>query len=80
VSLLPRAGFRIYNAPWGNLKPPPAIGQNILSIDATKGRYEIATLGGSLQWVTDNKVRAFDLGVELFGPTTNFSIGYRHDF
>jgi hypothetical protein len=80
VSLLPRAGFRIYNAPWGNLKPPPAIGQNVLSIDAKKGRYEIATVGGSLQWVTDNKVRAFDLGVELFGPTTNFSIGYRHDF
>ena len=58
----------------------PAIGQNVLSIDATKGRYEIATLGASLQWVTENKVRAFDLGVELGGPTTNFSIGYRHDF
>jgi hypothetical protein len=80
VSLLPRAGFRIYNAPWGNLKPAPAIGQNVLSINATKGRFEIATLGGSLQWVTENKVRAFDLGVEIGGPTTNFSIGYRHDF
>ena len=55
----------------------PAHRETILLVD---GENIDATLGGSLQWVTDNKVRAFDLGVELFGPTTNFSIGYRHDF
>lgn len=80
VALLPRAGFRIYQAPWGDEDVLPAIGNNILSIDTKSDRFNIVTFGVTLQWVTENKVRAFDLGVEAGGDAPNFSIGYRHDF
>jgi hypothetical protein len=80
VSLLPRAGFRIYDAPWDDKDVLPAIGRNVLSIDTNNDRFNIFTFGGTIQWVTENKVRAFDVGVEVGGDSPNFSIGYRHDF
>lgn len=80
VSLLPRVGFRLYDAPWGDPKFLPAIGNNVLSINTKKAEFEIFTFGVTLQWLTDGKVRAFDLGVEVGGDTPNFSFGYRHDF
>ena len=80
VALLPRAGYRIYQAPWHDKNNMPAIGTNVLSIDTKGDKFNIVTLGFSLQWVTDNKVRAFDVGIEVGGDTPNFSIGYRHDF
>ncbi len=80
VSLLPRAGFRVYDAPWADEDVLPAIGQNILSIDTKDSRFEIFTFGATLQWITENKVRAFDVGVETGGDAPNFSVGYRHDF
>ncbi len=80
VSLLPRAGLRIYDAPWDDKDVLPAIGQNVLSIDTDDDVFTIFTFGATLQWVTENKVRAFDAGVEVGGDSPNFSIGYRHDF
>jgi long-subunit fatty acid transport protein len=80
VALLPRTGFRIYQAPWRDKNNLPAIGANVLSVDTKNDRFNIVTMGFSLQWVTDNKVRAFDVGIETGGDTPNFSIGYRHDF
>ena len=80
VALLPRTGFRRYQAPWHNPNNLPAIGTNILSIGTKAGRFNIITFGISIQWVTENKVRSFDVGVEANGDTPNFSIGYRHDF
>lgn len=80
VSLLPRAGFRIYDAPWDDKDVLPAIGRNILSIDTGDDRFNVFTFGATLQWVTENKVRAFDVGVEVGADSPNFSIGYRHDF
>jgi len=80
VAVLPRAGFRIYDAPWGDEDALPAIGNNILSIDTDDEKFNVFTLGASLQWVTENKVRSFDLGIELGGDSPNFSFGYRHDF
>ena len=80
VSLLPRVGFRIYDAPWSDKDVLPAIGLNVLSVDTKDSRFEIFTFGATLQWVTENKVRAFDVGVEVGGDSPNFSIGYRHDF
>jgi hypothetical protein len=80
TAFLPRIGFRIYDAPWDDADLLPAIGNNILSIDTDDDVFQIFTFGFTLQWVTDNKVRAFDLGVEAGGDTPNFSFGYRHDF
>jgi long-subunit fatty acid transport protein len=80
AALLPRAGYRLYDAPWGDKDVLPAIGRNILSIDTGDDRFDIFTFGASIQWVTENKVRAFDVGVEVGGDSPNFSIGYRHDF
>jgi hypothetical protein len=80
VVFLPRAGYRLYDAPWTDEDVLPAIGRNVLSIDTKGGRFNIFTFGGSIQWVTENKVRAFDAGVEVGGDSPNFSIGYRHDF
>jgi hypothetical protein len=80
VALLPRIGLRLYDAPWGDEDTLPAIGNNILSIDTDDERFTIFTIGASLQWVTENKVRAFDVGLEFGGDSPNFSFGYRHDF
>jgi hypothetical protein len=80
TALLPRVGLRIYDAPWDDADVLPAIGNNILSIDTDDDVFTIVTFGFTLQWVTENKVRAFDLGVEAGGDTPNFSFGYRHDF
>jgi len=80
VSLLPRVGYRFYDAPWSDKDVLPAIGENILSIDTEEETFHIVTFGVTLQWVTENKVRAFDVGVEVGGDSPNFSVGYRHDF
>jgi hypothetical protein len=80
LSLLPRIGYRSYEAPWKHKDVLPAIGTNILSIHTKGGRFNIATFGASLQWLSDNKVRAVDLGVEVGGDSPNFALGYRHDF
>jgi hypothetical protein len=80
ISLLPRAGYRLYEAPWKHKNELPAIGFNVLSIDTKGGRQNIGTFGASLQWVSDNKVRAFDFGAEVGGDAPNFAVGYRHDF
>ncbi len=80
TAFLPRMGLRLYDAPWEDKDTLPAIGNNILSIDTDDDVFTIFTFGFTLQWVTDNKVRAFDLGVEAGGDTPNFSFGYRHDF
>ena len=80
VALLPRAGYRLYDAPWKDKNDLPAIGSNVLSIDTKNNKFNIVTFGFTLQWLTDNKVRAFDAGFEVGGDTPNFSFGYRHDF
>jgi long-subunit fatty acid transport protein len=81
VSLLPRAGVRIYDAPWDNTALLPAIGLNVLSIATQQERFVLLTLGFSVQWVDEgNRVRAFDVGAEFLGDAPNFSFGYRHDF
>ena len=80
TAFLPRIGLRLYDAPWDDADTLPAIGNNILSINTDDDVFTIFTFGFTLQWVTDNKVRAFDLGVEVGGDTPNFSFGYRHDF
>jgi hypothetical protein len=83
VTLLPRAGFRIYDAPWDDADVLPAIGNNVLSIDTDDEIFNVFTFGASLQWLggaESTKVRSFDIGVELGGDAPNFSIGYRHDF
>ena len=80
VSLLPRAGLRWYDAPWSDEDRLPAIGFNLLSIDTDDEAFLVFTFGFSLQWVVEDKVRAFDVGVEAGADTPNFSFGYRHDF
>lgn len=81
VALLPRAGVRIYDAPWDNTAQLPAIGLNVLSIATQQERFVIGTVGFTIQWVDEgNRVRAFDVGAELGGDAPNFSFGYRHDF
>jgi hypothetical protein len=80
VRVLPRAGFRLYDAPWDDKNLLPAIGNNVLAIDTGDDRFMIFTFGGSIQWTTEEKVRSFDLGIEAGGDSPNFSFGYRHDF
>ena len=80
VRVLPRVGFRLYDAPWDDKNLLPAIGNNVLAIDTEDDRFMIFTFGGSIQWTTEEKVRSFDLGIEAGGDAPNFSFGYRHDF
>jgi hypothetical protein len=80
VAVLPRAGYRRYDAPWSDPNRLPAIGNNVLSIDTRDEAFDILTLGVGVQWVTNGKVRSVDAGLEAGGDAPNFSVGYRHDF
>ena len=62
----------------GALRLPSVLMQAITNVSPAAAVF--FTFGFTLQWVRENKVRAFDIGIEAGGDTPNFSFGYRHDF
>lgn len=79
--LLPRAGFRRYDAPWSDEDDLPAIGLARLTVDTDAGKFNVVTLGLGLRWTGEGgKLRGFDTGIEIGGDVPNFSVGYTHSF
>jgi hypothetical protein len=81
IWIMPRAGFRSYDAPWSDPSNLPAISQTRLNIATKKGRFSIFTAGFGFRWqVPGGNFRGVDVGVELLGDVTNYSVGYTHLF
>ncbi len=79
--LYPRAGYRIFDAPWGNENNLPVTGQYKLVLDTDDEKFNIITYGVGLQWTTEaGKLRSIDLAGDLGGDSINFAMGYTHEF
>jgi hypothetical protein len=81
VWLLPRAGYRLYDAPWSDENNLPAIDLTRLSIDTEAEKFNIVTVGLGVRWKgEEGKFRGIDVGVEFGGDVTNYSVGYTQSF
>jgi hypothetical protein len=81
IWLIPRIGYRHYDAPWDDPDDLPAIGLTRLAIDTEDGEFELLTFGAGVRWQNEaGAFRGFDFGVEAGGDATNFAFGYIHQF
>jgi hypothetical protein len=81
VKLYPRAGLRIFNAPWSDENDLPAVGVQRLSIDTKSGSFVIGTVGLGVRWANEaGKSRMFDLGVDVGGDQPGFAMAFTMEF
>jgi hypothetical protein len=82
ITILIRAGFRVYDAPWPDEDPgDSAIGNNLLSIDANEEIYTLFAIGFGVYWTTKEGLkRGFDMAIEFGGDKITAGISYFHDF
>lgn len=82
VTILARAGFRRFDAPWPNKTPGSvAIGPNLLSIDTKEEAFSLFALGVGVYWNTkEGAKRGFDAAVEFGGDKVTVAVSYFHDF
>jgi len=81
VSVYPRAGYRIFDAPWGDRNNLPMIGEHKLVLDTKASTFNIFTFGGGVRWTSEEgKARAIDLGIDVGGDSYNGAIGTSFEF
>jgi hypothetical protein len=81
VKLFPRAGARLFNAPWKDEDDLPAVGLQRLGITTDSGRFLIGSLGVGVGWSSDNgKNRMFDLGVDFGGDEPGLALAFTMEF
>ncbi len=79
--LYPRAGYRRFDAPWGDSKNLPMTGGFKLVLDTKDEAFDIFTFGAGISWTTSGgKVRTFDLAADTGGDSYNGALGYTHEF
>ncbi len=81
VKLYPRAGVRLFNAPWSDENDLPAVGVQRLSIDTKSGSFVIGSVGLGVRWANDaGKSRMFDIGVDAGGDQPGFALAFTMEF
>jgi hypothetical protein len=81
VSFFPRAGFRRFDAPWGNKNDLPMTGPFRLVLDTKAQAFNIVTYGVGLSWSTEaSKVRSVDFAGDAGGDAINFALGLTMEF
>jgi len=81
VKLFPRAGIRLFNAPWSDEKNLPAVGLQRLGIKTKSGRFVIGSGGIGIGWSSDaGKNRMFDLGVDAGGDEPGLALAFTMEF
>jgi hypothetical protein len=79
--LYPRAGVRLYDAPWDDEKNLPAIGFQYLAIQPSDEKYIIYSAGFGLGWATAaGRFRTVDLAVEYGGEEPGVALGMTLEF
>jgi hypothetical protein len=81
LALYPRAGYRLFNAPW------PGSGGNLPFTDTYKllvstggGTFHLATFGAGLSWTADGKIRSVDIAGDVGGDAFNLAFGFNNEF
>jgi hypothetical protein len=81
VLLLPRVGYRRFQAPWGDADDLPATGAFKLVLDTDGEEFDIVTFGVGVSWTTAlNKIRTIDLAGDVGGDSWGTAVGYTHEF
>jgi len=78
--LYPRAGYRRFDAPWGDKDDLPATGAFKLVLDTKGEAFNLFTVGVGFQWTTEaQKVRSIDFGLDFGGDSFNAAIGLTYE-
>jgi hypothetical protein len=86
VWLFPRAGFKLYDTPWGPSDDLPWVGESQLQIRTKGDTIPILTLGMGVYWSRktdeeETRLSGLDLAVELFGETdVLLGLGFTYQF
>jgi hypothetical protein len=81
VKLYPRAGVRLFNAPWKKKDDLPAVGLQRLGIKTKSGSFLIGSLGLGVGWTSDTgKNRMFDLGFDAGGDEPGLALAFSMEF
>jgi long-subunit fatty acid transport protein len=79
--LLPRLGYRRFQAPWEDEDDLPATSRFKLVLDTRDSEFDILTFGMGFSWTTEaRKVRTIDVAGETGGDSFNVALGYTHEF
>jgi hypothetical protein len=81
VKLYPRAGVRLFHAPWSDASDLPAVGVQRLSIDTKSGSFVIGSVGLGVRWANEvGKSRMFDLGLDVGGDQPGLALAFTMEF
>lgn len=81
LSLYPRAGYRRFDAPWGDAKNLPMTSRYKLALDTDDSTFNIFTFGAGVSWTTEaGKVRSVDLAGDVGGDEYNLAFGTTVEF
>jgi hypothetical protein len=79
--LYPRAGFRLFDAPWADPDDLPMTSNYQLVVDTEDEAFNIVTLGVGLGWSSDDgRSRSIDLAVDFGGDSWNLAMGFNYEF
>lgn len=79
--IYPRAGMRLFNAPWEDEDDLPAVGLQRLGIETKSGSFVIVSAGLGVGWKSDaGKNRKFDVGVDVGGDLPGFALALSMEF
>jgi long-subunit fatty acid transport protein len=80
ISLYPRAGYRRFNAPWGDKNDLPMTSNFKLMLDTKGSHFNIATFGLGVS-ITDErgKLWVIDLGADVGGDSFNMALGLTYE-
>ncbi len=81
IFFYPRAGFRVFEAPWGDKNNLPMTGAYKLVLDTKSERFNLFTFGFGVSWLTEEgRFRTIDLAMDTGGDAYNAAFGYTHEF
>jgi len=80
-NLLPRLGYRRFNAPWSNPDNLPMVGKYKLLVDTKAAAFNIITMGVGLTWFSsEGKARSVDVGADVNGDVPSVALGFNYEF
>jgi len=81
LNLLPRLGYRRFNAPWNDPDNLPMVGKFRLLVDTKAAAFNIITMGFGLTWFSkEGKARSVDVGADVNGDSPSVALGFNYEF
>ncbi|HLF92178.1 MAG TPA: hypothetical protein VJB14_01855 [Planctomycetota bacterium] len=83
VAVYPRAGIRLYQAPWADHDRAdlPAIGTSKLDIDTRSDTFLVFSFGVGLSWSSEaGKQRTFDIAADVGGDAPGLALSFSTEF